>query len=97
LRGLLAARELAYAVLPKNLTVLAHLATEGNVELTGNEARAARVHGSSFYLCVVAGIPDAPALYLVRNPDQVGERDKLTIRAADWKRECIDRATHAED
>lgn len=65
------------------------LTAEGNVELTGNEARAARVHGSTFYLCVVSGIPDNPALYLVCNPDQVGERDKLTIRTADWKREPI--------
>lgn len=70
------------------------LTSEGNVELTGNEATAARIHGSTFYLCVVAGIPDTPVLYLVRDPDRVGERDKLTIRAADWKRERFDEASH---
>lgn len=63
------------------------LTSEGNVDLTGNEAKAARIHGNTFYLCVVAGIPDTPVLYLVRDPDRVGERDKLTIRVADWKRE----------
>lgn len=63
------------------------LSAEGNVELTGNEAKAARIHGLSFYLCVVSGIPDTPALHLVRDPDRVGEKDKLTIKAADWKRE----------
>ncbi len=66
------------------------LSAEGNVELTGNEAKAAKAHGQSFYLCVVSGIPDTPALHLVRDPDRVGEKDKLTIRAADWKRERID-------
>jgi hypothetical protein len=68
------------------------LSAEGNVELTGNEAKAAKAHGQSFYLCVVSGIPGTPALHLVRDPDRVGEKDKLTIRAADWKRERIDPA-----
>ncbi|MBI2497792.1 MAG: DUF3883 domain-containing protein, partial [Opitutae bacterium] len=63
------------------------LTAEGPVELTGNEAEAARVHGQSYYLCVVSGIPKDPALHLVRDPDRVGVKDKLTIRAADWKRE----------
>ena len=66
------------------------LSAEGNVELTGNEAKAARIHGQSFYLCVVSGIPDTPALHLVRDPDRVGEKDKLTIKTADWKRERFD-------
>jgi len=66
------------------------LTAEGNVELTGNEAKAARIHGQSFYLCVVSGIPDTPALHLVRDPDRVGEKDKLTIKTADWKRERFD-------
>jgi hypothetical protein len=65
------------------------LTSEGNVELTGNEAKAARIHGQSFYLCVVSGIPNTPTLHLVRDPDRVGEKDKLTIRAADWKRERV--------
>ncbi len=66
------------------------LSADGNVELTGNEAKAARDHGATFYLCVVAGVPQAPAIYLVRDPDRVGEKDKLTIRVADWKRERFD-------
>ena len=65
------------------------LSAEGNVELTGNEAKAAKAHGQSFYLCVACGIPGNPALHLVQDPDGVGEKDKLTIRAADWKRERI--------
>ena len=66
------------------------LSAEGNVKLTGNEAKAARTHGQSFYLCVVSGIPDTPALHLLRDPDRVGEKDKLTIKTADWKRERFD-------
>ena len=62
------------------------LTTEGNVELTGNEAKAAKIHAQSFYLCVVSGIPATPVLHLVRDPDRVGEKDKLTIKAAEWKR-----------
>jgi hypothetical protein len=66
------------------------LSGEGDVELTGNEAKAARIYGQTFYLGVVSGIPDTPALHLVRDPNQVGEKEKLTIRAADWKRERFD-------
>ncbi len=71
------------------------LTSEGNVELTGNEAKAARTYGSTFYLCVVAVIPDRPALYLVRDPDRVGAKDKVTIHAADWKRERFDETSHS--
>lgn len=62
------------------------LSDEGSVELTGNEAKAAHTYGQSFYLCVVSGIPDSPSLHLVRDPDRIGEKDKLTIKAAEWKR-----------
>jgi hypothetical protein len=58
---------------------------DADVELTGNEATVAKTHGSSFYLCVVSGIPEAPLIYLVRDPDKRGDRDKLTVRTADWK------------
>src|SRR5882762_9869196 len=30
-------------------------------------------------------IPQAPVVYLVRDPDKIGDRDKLTVRTADWK------------
>jgi hypothetical protein len=56
-----------------------------DIELTPNEAKAAKKHGQNFYLCVISSIPEAPALHLVRNPDQIGEREKLTIRIDDWK------------
>jgi len=56
-----------------------------NIELTSNEAKAAKKHGKSFYLCVISSIPEAPALHLVRDPDSVGEREMLTIRIDDWK------------
>jgi hypothetical protein len=65
------------------------LTAEGDVELTPNEARAAGVHRSTYYLCVVSGVPDNPTAYLLHDPDSVGEREKLTIRAADWRRERL--------
>jgi hypothetical protein len=71
------------------------LTAEGNVELTGNEAKAAHIHGMTFYLCVVASIPETPVLHLVRDPDRVGEKDKLTIRAAEWKRERFDETSYS--
>jgi hypothetical protein len=46
-----------------------------------------RTYGQTSYLCVVSGIPDTPSLHPVCDPNQVGEKEKLTIRAADWKRE----------
>jgi hypothetical protein len=59
--------------------------TDADVELTGNEARAAKKHRESFYLCVVCSIPESPIIYLVQDPDRVGEKQKLTIRVGDWK------------
>jgi hypothetical protein len=69
------------------------LSSDGDVELTGNEAKSARAYGARYYVCVVSGIPEIPALHIVRDPDNVGERDKLTIRMADWKRERVDTAS----
>jgi hypothetical protein len=56
-----------------------------DVELTGNEADAADTYKSSFYLCVVASIPNSPTVYLVNNPVNVGKKDKLTIPVDVWK------------
>lgn len=63
------------------------LSDERDVELTGNEADAADTHKSSFYLCVVASIPNLPTIHLVNNPAQpgVGKKDKLTIPVDVWK------------
>lgn len=58
---------------------------DADVELTGNEAKAAKKHGPTFYLCVVASIPEFPVIHLVQDPDHVGEKEKLTIRVSDWK------------
>lgn len=58
---------------------------ETDVELTGNETRSAKKHGATFYLCVVSSIPESPGIHLVRDPDKVGEREKLRIRVDDWK------------
>jgi hypothetical protein len=58
---------------------------DADVELTGNEAKAAKKHGATFYLCVVASIPESPVIHLVQDPDRVGEKEKLTIRVNDWK------------
>ncbi|MBU4259799.1 MAG: DUF3883 domain-containing protein [Proteobacteria bacterium] len=61
------------------------LSSEQDVELTGNEADAADTYRSSFYLCVVASIPNLPTIYLVNNPASVGKKDKLTIPVDVWK------------
>ncbi len=63
------------------------LSDERDVELTGNEADAADTYKSSFYLCVVASIPNSPTIHLVNNPGQpgIGKKDKLTIPAEVWK------------
>jgi hypothetical protein len=39
---------------------------EADIELTGNETQAANQWRDAYYLCVVANIPWAPAIYLVR-------------------------------
>lgn len=59
--------------------------TDADVELTGNEAKAAKKHGQTFYLCVVSSIPESPVIHLVQDPDRVGEKEKLTVRVNDWK------------
>jgi len=63
------------------------LSAERDVELTGNETDAADKHKDNFYLCVVSGIPETPAMYMVRNPAApgVGKKDKLTIQVNVWK------------
>lgn len=61
------------------------VSVEQDVELTGNEADAADKYKSSFYLCVVASIPNSPTIHLVNNPAGVGKKDKLTIPAEVWK------------
>ena len=61
------------------------LSVDGDVEMTGNEADAADIHHNSFYLCVVAGIPNSPMIRLVQDPARIGKKEKLTIREQDWK------------
>lgn len=58
-----------------------------DVELTGNEVDAADTYKISFYLCVVASIPNSPTIHMVNNPAQpgVGKKDKLTIPVKVWK------------
>lgn len=60
---------------------------ELDIQLTPNETSAADKYQANYFLCVVAGIPNSPKLYLVKNPAAtgVGEKDKLTVRAAVWK------------
>ncbi len=59
--------------------------SDEDVELTSNEADAADRYKGSFYLCVVASIPDSPTIYLVNDPAKVGKKDKLTIPVNIWK------------
>ncbi len=61
------------------------VSVDQDVELTGNEADAAGTYKNSFYLCVVASIPNAPTLHFVNNPASVGKKDKLTISVGVWK------------
>jgi hypothetical protein len=59
--------------------------TDDSVELTGNETAAADKYGDSFYLAVVAGIPELPKMYMLQNPAKVGNKEKLTIPHNIWK------------
>jgi hypothetical protein len=61
------------------------LCSNGDVELTGNEADAADMHGDSFFLCVVSMIPNSPTIRPVQNPAAIGKKDKLLLREADWQ------------
>ena len=58
---------------------------EKDVELTDNETVSANNYKDSFYLCVVSSIPDNPAMYMVKDPSRVGNKDKLTIPVNIWK------------
>jgi hypothetical protein len=55
------------------------------VELTENESSAAQREGDSYYLCVVADIPQNPTMHWLRNPDAKGSRGRLVIPVAAWK------------
>lgn len=60
---------------------------EQDVELTGGEVKAADAHKESFYLCVISGIPENPSMHMVKNPANLGKKDKLTIPIEVWKPE----------
>jgi hypothetical protein len=62
---------------------------EEDIELTPNESDAARKNQDTYFLCVVTPIPERPAMYMVRNPDRVGVKEKLTIPAAVWREERL--------
>ena len=58
------------------------------VELRGNEPRAAKLagqQGGMFWLCVVAGIPENPELWVVEDVLKAGDYDTLTIDVREWK------------
>jgi hypothetical protein len=61
------------------------LRDEADIELTGNEAKAAQRYGDAYYLCIVVGIPEHPALYLLQDPERHGFKDKITIPALKWR------------
>jgi hypothetical protein len=61
------------------------LSEDKNVELTGNEADAADRYKKSFYLCVVASIPNSPTIHLVNDPASVGKKDKLAVPVDVWR------------
>jgi hypothetical protein len=56
-----------------------------DVELTGNEASSADKHKNEYYLAVVPGVPNNPALYVLNNPAVVGKKDKLRVEINSWK------------
>jgi len=65
------------------------VSNERDVELTGNETEAADKYKDSFYLCIIADIPDYPKIHMVKNPAYLGKKDKLTIPAEIWKQHCF--------
>lgn len=56
-----------------------------DVELDSNETTTADTYKDSFYVCVVASVPESPSIHLVRNPAVVGKKDKVTLTQAMWK------------
>jgi len=61
------------------------VSVDQDVELTDNEADKADTYKTSFYLCVVASIPNSPTTHMVNNPAGVGKKVKLTIPVKVWK------------
>jgi len=59
--------------------------SEKDIELKDREVEAADTYKSSFYLCVVALIPNSPTAHMVKDPAHVGRKDKLTIPVSVWK------------
>lgn len=58
------------------------------VQLVDNEpkaAQAARNNGERFWVCVVAGIPEQPQLWVVEDPLNAGTFDTLKIDINQWK------------
>ena len=61
------------------------LSSSNDIDLTRNEAKAAALHGNSYFLCVVSMIPNSPKIHLVKNPFSVGEWDRLLIKEGVWQ------------
>jgi hypothetical protein len=62
--------------------------SESAVELIGNEptaAKQAKQKGTLFWLCIVAGIPETPRLWVVEDPLSVGDFKTVTIDISKWK------------
>ncbi len=61
---------------------------EGPVRLDGNEpqaARSAQSAGEPFWVCIVAGVPEVPQLWVVEEPLKAGSFDVLTIDVTQWR------------
>ncbi|GAH86243.1 unnamed protein product, partial [marine sediment metagenome] len=59
--------------------------TEGDIELSENESKAAGMHKSDFWACIVTNIPYGPRLYLIRDPSEKGTKLKITIPKDKWQ------------
>jgi hypothetical protein len=61
------------------------LSQDGDVNLSPNETLAADTYRESLYVCVVTGIPEQPAMFLVRDPALNGRKERITVPADVWR------------
>jgi len=61
------------------------LKQDQDIDLTPNETRAADTYRDSLYVCVVTGVPEHPAMFLVRDPVLNGRKERITLPVAVWR------------
>ncbi|MGH9674541.1 MAG: protein NO VEIN domain-containing protein, partial [Bryobacteraceae bacterium] len=61
------------------------LSDDGDVNLSPNETRAADTYQDLLYVCVISGIPEHPAMFLLCNPARCGRKERITVPVAVWR------------